>query len=142
MKKQMITSSSKHSLVSSVLVGLLTMVLCAVTVPRAHAQGPGDGIQPLVSYLGRVGGQPMLLVEFSNPEERSYNLTIKDPYGTQLYSNDFNDKKFVKRFQVAQEEPGDMKLTLTFSSGKIRETRVVEINTRAYVKEDFQISKP
>jgi hypothetical protein len=58
-----------------------------------------------------------------------------------LYSSDFRDKKFVKRFQVAQDEPGDMKLTVTFSSGKLKETQVVEINTTSYVKENFLVTR-
>jgi hypothetical protein len=139
MKKQMM--NSVRSTVSSFLVGLLTLVLCTAMVPRAHSQESEDSTKPLVSYLGRVQGQPVLLIEFDNKEAKPYSISIKDPQGVVLYSSDFRDKKFVKRFQVAQDEPGDMKLTVTFSSGKLKETQVVEINTTSYVKEDFLVTR-
>jgi hypothetical protein len=97
--------------------------------------------EPVVHYLGKVNGQPVLKVTFDNQQGQSYDLDIKDPEGTVLYSDRFSNSNFSRLFQVAQEEPGDMKLTFTFSSGKVKHAQVIEISKKAYVKEDVFISK-
>jgi len=97
--------------------------------------------EPVVHYLGKINGQPVLKVMFENQQGQSYDLDIKDPEGTVLYSDRFSIRNFTRLFQVAQEEPGDMKLTFTFSSGKIKHAQVIEISKKNYVKEDVFISK-
>jgi hypothetical protein len=97
--------------------------------------------EPVVHYLGKINGQPVVKVTFDNQQVQSYDLYIKDPEGTVIYSDRFSNRNFTRLFQVAQEEPGDMKLTFTFSSGKIKHARVIEISKKNYVKEDVFISK-
>jgi hypothetical protein len=97
--------------------------------------------EPVVHYLGKINGQPVLKVMFENQQGQSYDLDIKDPEGTVIYSDRFSNRNFTRLFQVAQEEPGDMKLTFTFSSGKIKHAQVIEISKKNYVKEDVFISK-
>jgi hypothetical protein len=97
--------------------------------------------EPVVHYLGKINGQPVIKVIFDNGEGQSYDVDIKDPEGTVLFSDRFTNRNFTKLFQVAQEEPGDMKLTFIFSTGKIKYAKVIEISKKNYVKEDVFISK-
>ena len=116
----MMNSVSKTGTLFFLLMGLGT--LCTAMVP--HSRELDDTVKPRVSYLGRIEGQPVLQVEFDNQEGKPYTISIKDQEGRLLYSSDFSSKKFIKKFQVVQDEPGDMQLTLTFSSGRIKETQV------------------
>ena len=119
---------------------LALVVLLLIGTQGVNAQATNVN-EPLVHYLGKVNGQPVLKVTFDNQQGQSYGLDIKDPEGTVLYSDRFSNRNFSRLFQVAQEVPGDMKLTFTFSSGKVKHAQLIEISKKAYVKEDVFISK-
>ena len=137
MKKQMI-----HLTKISALRSLFCMFLASVLfVSNAQAQQRSEASKPTITYLGKVENQPLLQVEFENKEEKPYFITIHDAHGTQLYANEFTERKFSKKFRIALDEPSDLKLRVTLSSGKQRETQIVELNTTSYTKEEFLVSK-
>jgi|SRR6476661_8607281 len=141
MKKQSMPLTTKAFNFSGFsLRPLAIAVLLLIGTQGVNAQSK-DVNEPVVHYLGKINGQPVLKVTFDNQQGQSYDLDIKDREGTVLYSDRFNNRNFTRLFQVAQEEPGDMKLTFTFSSGKIKHAQVIEISKKNYVKEDVFISK-
>lgn len=118
------------------------IVLALVASENIYSQQTNEKQNvPVVNYLGKSNGQPMVQVDFENKEGLTYEMSVKDPQGNILYSNRFNDSKFSKTFQVAQEEPGDVKLTFTFSSAKSKQSKVIEINTYTSIKNDFLITR-
>ncbi len=137
MKKQMIYLTK-----ISALRSLFCMFLASVLfVSSAQAQQRSEESKPAITYLGKVNNQPLLQVEFENKEEKPYFITIHDSQGVQLYANEFTERKFSKKFRIALDEPSDLKLKITLSSGKQRETQIVELNTTSYVKEELLVSK-
>ncbi len=137
MKKQMI-----HLTKISALRSLFCMFLASVLfVSPVQAQQASEESKPTITYLGKIENQPLLQVEFENREEKPYFITIHDSHGVQLYASEFTERKFSKKFRIALDEPSDLKLKITLSSGKQRETQIVELNTTSYIKEEFLVSK-
>ncbi len=140
MKKQMIRSAFVATSVRTFLGLFLAAVLLIVPGFHSAAQDVG-GSKPVISYLGKVNNQPVVQVEIENNEEKPLQISIHDAHRVLLYTTEFNGKKFSKKFQIAQDQPENIKLILTVSSGKSRETQVVELNRSTYVKEEFSVTK-
>jgi hypothetical protein len=100
------------------------------------------GIQkPGISYLGKNDGQHMVQVNFENANSQPWTLAVQDAEGNVLYTTKFTESNFSKKFQVAQGEAPAVKLTFVFTSGKIKHTQNLEINSASYTVEDITVTK-
>jgi len=120
---------------------ILFFLIILATATSSMAHGLVDIQKPGISYLGKSEGQHMVQVNFENANSQPWSLTVQDPEGNVLYATKFNQPNFSRRFQVAQGESPDVKLTFVFTSGKIRHTQTLEINTSSYTVEDVTVTK-
>jgi len=125
----------------SITTRILFFLIILVTSTSFMAQA-STGIQkPGISYLGKNDGQHMVQVNFENANSQPWTLAVQDAEGNVLYTTKFTESNFSKKFQVAQGEAPAVKLTFVFTSGKIKHTQNLEINTSSYTVEDITVTK-
>ena len=120
---------------------ILFFLIILVTATSSMAQGIVEVPKPAISYLGKSEGQHMVQVNFENANSQPWSLSVQDPEGNVLYATKFSEQNFTKRFQVMQGETPDVKLSFVFTSGKVKHTQTLEINTSSYTVEDVTVTK-
>lgn len=120
---------------------ILFFLIILVSGTSVMANGIADIQKPGISYLGKTEGQHVVQVNFENANSQPWALTVQDPDGNVLYATKFSEQNFSKKFQVAQGDAPDVKLTFVFTSGKIKHTQTLEINTSSYTVEDVTVTK-
>ena len=120
---------------------ILFFLIILATATSSMAHGIADIQKPGISYLGKTEGQHMVQVNFENANSQPWALSVQDADGNILYTTKFNEQNFSKKFQVAQGDAPDVKLTFVFTSGKTRHTQTLEINTSSYTVEDVTVTK-
>ncbi|HJW17727.1 MAG TPA: hypothetical protein VJ499_11430 [Flavisolibacter sp.] len=120
---------------------ILFFLVILVSGTSVMANGITESQKPGISYLGKTEGQHVVQVNFENANSQPWALTVQDPDGNVLYTTKFNEQNFSKKFQVAQGDAPEVKLTFVFTSGKIKHTQTLEINTSSYTVEDVTVTK-
>ena len=92
-----------------------------------------------VKYLGYSGSNSIFQVALDNEAGEKFSVVIKDQYGTTLFSETFQDKKFDKRF-VFNKDEGLTKLTFTIRSLKDKGAQTFEINTTTRIVENYDVA--
>ncbi|HEX2607185.1 MAG TPA: hypothetical protein VHK91_07385 [Flavisolibacter sp.] len=138
MKKQMMKSPRITTVMA--LMTLMAVFFSGFTTLHAQEKATTEP-KPVVKYLGKINGQPLLQVEFDGTEDKPYLVSVQDAQGYLLYSDKFTGRKYSKRFQLAQDESGPMKISLTFTSGKEKQSQTFEISTISYIQEDVVLTK-
>jgi hypothetical protein len=125
----------------TIAASILFFLFILVSATGAMAHGITGNQKPGISYLGKTEGQHVVQVNFENANSQAWALSVQDADGNILYTTKFNEQNFSKKFQVAQGDASDVKLTFVFTSGKIRHTQSLEINTSSYTVEDVTVTK-
>jgi hypothetical protein len=133
-------SNAKNVLRKTITYFSFVAVLLFHSLPALQAQSNGNN--PVsVRYIGLVDQQPVFQVEFENGEEKSFQVSIRDEEGNLLYNERANAKKFSRKFQLEKSAPESMKLTITLTREKEKQSQVFEINTNVRVIQDVVITR-
>ncbi len=97
--------------------------------------------QVVVKYIGRIGLNPVFLIEFDNVKGEEIYFNLRDQYGTQLYSEVTKEKKYSKKIQLASDELDRTNLTLSLKVKKSKQSQVFKIYKTTQVIEEVAISK-
>ena len=97
-------------------------------------------ISPQISYLGKLNGKPVIQVEIDNSATSPLTISLQNPEGELLYATRFTEARFSRKFMIDPEESNDIELTVTLAHGKQRESRVIRLSSKPYVREDFSVT--
>ena len=116
-------------------------LLVAFTFGLSSFTEKGDPIvkTAAVTHLGYSGNNSVFKLELANEAGEKFNVSIRDEFGFILYSENFNDKKFNKRY-VFNKEEGLTKLTFVLYSFKDKQTQKFEINTTTRIVENYDVA--
>jgi methionine-rich copper-binding protein CopC len=125
----------------TIATSILFFLVILVSGTSAMAHDITGNQKPGINYLGKSEGQHIVQVNFENANSQPWALSVQDADGNILYTTKFNEQNFSKKFQVAQGDAPDVKLTFVFTSGKTKHTQTLEINTSSYTVEDVTVTK-
>ena len=138
-------SDSKQTpsrLTRNILSGLLAAALISAAPGQLYAQDKSPVVKEVnVKYLGTIDNQPVVRIEFENPESTSYVLSIKDEDGNVLYTDVFKEQRFGKSFQFQRSDIERTKYTFTLSSSKQKIAQSFEVSTNLRTVQDVVVTK-
>jgi hypothetical protein len=135
MKKQ-ILRSLKIFVKGSFLAVMLTVNVCAVAQPFN-----GDPIVKAASvkHISTTDDRVIFQLSLENETGDKFSVSIKDAFGSTIFYDIYQDKKFNKKF-VLDKSADISKLTFAVRSLKDNKTQVFEINTATRLVENYDVS--
>jgi hypothetical protein len=106
--------------------------------PKKHNAGSASTAE--VFYVGSREGQPLFNVMYNNAAGSRFSVSITDAEGYELYRNSYSDKKFDKKFEIADAVPQG-KLTLTIRNFSDNSEQSFEINANTLLVEDVEVKE-
>ena len=94
-----------------------------------------------VRYIGAIDHNPVFQIEVDNQNGEEMYLTIRDEYGTHIYSEVIKEKKYSRKIHLVSEEADDKKLTLSLRTKKSNQTQVFQIYKTTRTIEEIAVSK-
>ena len=113
MKPQLKAVLAKVILGTSLLIALSTAQAQTVTPAPADGQsenawvkyfGTQDASAVEVKYIAAKDGDVLFNVVYNNATGQRFSVIVLDEFGNQLYQNSFCDKKFDRKFKLADPE--------------------------------------
>jgi hypothetical protein len=113
MKPQLKAVLGKVILGTSLLIALSTAQAQTVAPAPANAQsenamvkyfGTQDASAAEVKYIAGKDGDVLFNVVYNNATGQRFSVIVLDEFGNQLYQNFFSDKKFDRKFKLADPE--------------------------------------
>jgi hypothetical protein len=136
------SNSLKSRFNASSLTKIFVAVLFTASAFTGNAQSVSkkvtDNTEVAISYKGMEDNQILLLVEFENPKEDKYLVTIQDIEKNEHYTETYKGLVYSKLFKVPADQSN---LTLTFEnkSSRVKTTFVTNSILRTYT--DVAIKK-
>lgn len=131
---------TKQSFAPLRIYTFIAALVALLLSPAAVRAQDGNGL-PIVSYLGREKGQPLVQVDFENGATASCRMVLQDPDGNTLYYTRFSDRSFSKKFLIQANEGEDVHLFVVLFVGKQRHAQEVKITRNSFVKEEVSVTK-
>jgi len=98
MKRTLIKILGKHVLAAATLTGMVFMIVpTQAKATTNNIEILSDNNQATVQYIGSVEDGLYFSVKLDNPNGDKFTLVIKDQNGSELYVQNYSDKKFFKR---------------------------------------------
>ncbi|MFN4314937.1 MAG: hypothetical protein ACK4E0_11620 [Chitinophagaceae bacterium] len=119
------------------LAALLTLGLS--TQVFAGTEKEPTGVE--IKYVGSHKNQPVLELNFNNPDEIEYSIEVVDEHNVLLYKDVVKANAGTRRFLLNTEELGNVGLRFEITGKKSNKTTVYEINRNARVVEDLVVNK-
>ncbi len=138
MKKQMTANLSKT--LRNVLTSAVFVSVLMIGSAKA-AETKSDAAPVEVNYLGQVDNHPVFQINFDNPTQENFFVTLTDESGNMLFNGRFNDKKFSKKFKLQTDDVNGMKIKMSLTSGTGKKTQVFEVNNVAKVIQEVVVTK-
>lgn len=107
-------------------------------VSKKHNAGSASTAE--VFYIGSQEGQPLFNVMYNNNEGSRFSISITDADGYELFQSSYSDKKFDKKFKIADGVP-DGKLLLTIHNFQDNSVQSFEINANTLLVEDVEVKE-
>lgn len=117
---------------------ITTMALMAAT-EAASAQSRNVALEApasltttsaTVRHIGNPPGSAVFQVLYDNPTGERFTVIIKDMEGAVLYQDRYSDRKFDKKYQLPQEQSGQLKFIIKGSRSNQVQTFEVHANIR------------
>lgn len=132
---KVVMSKSKSLFAAMMIIGsLLTSSVHANTTPDL------PGVQ--VKYLGAVQNNPVFEIVFNNKEADKYLVTIRDEYGTILFSEKLSGRNITRKYRIDTEvEIGEGGLRFEIRPYSTKKTQVYVAGLSETVSKDMAISR-
>ena len=124
---------------------VLSLLLAGVSLVSL-ANGPHDPIGDKsentaeVKYIGTVEGEFFFDVAYNNVAGSRFSLAIIDEFGNQIFQSVFSDKKFDKKFKLADPENYG-KLVFVIRNFADNSIQRFEVNTASRLVEDIEVKE-
>jgi len=139
-----IISTTKKSFGLFILATLLSFTAGSLTVmasngPKEHHTGSATNAE--VKYIGSSSeGNPLFNVLYNNSTGARFTVRILDGDGNQIFLGTYADKKFDKKFRLA--EPAIIgKLVFIIKNYEDNSEQTFEINSDSRVIEDIEVKE-
>jgi hypothetical protein len=113
---------------------------------RASGHGPkehhtGSATSAEVKYIGNSAeGSPLFNVLYNNSNGARFSLRIMDGDGNQIYMASFADKKFDKKFKLAEPEIIG-KLVFVIRNYEDNSEQTFEVNSNSHLEESIEVKE-
>jgi hypothetical protein len=125
----------RRMVTSATLLFILLSTATAVHATDKVKNPPAD-----IKYIGSVDSKPIFQIDFANQDAEEVSLTLKDQYGTVIYTDLVKDKNYTRKLQLDNVD-SNIKLVLSLRSKKGVQTQQFQINKNVRVVEDVVIAK-
>jgi len=139
-----IISPTRKSFGLFILATLLSFTTGSLTArasnePKEGHRGSATSAE--VKYLGSSSeGNPLFNVLYNNSNGARFTLRILDGEGNQIYMSSFWDKKFDKKFKLAETEISS-KLVFIIRNYEDNSEQAFEINSDSRLVEDIEVKE-
>jgi hypothetical protein len=110
----------------------------AANEPNDH--NPGSASTAEVKYIGQLEGQPLFNVVYNNNGGDRFSIRVLDAQGDQLFQGIYSDKKFDKKFKLADADING-KLVFIIRNYKDNSVQTFEINSNTRLVEDVEVKE-
>jgi hypothetical protein len=107
-------------------------------ISKKHNAGSASTAE--VFYIGSQEGQPLFSVLYNNNEGNRFSISITDADGYELFQGSYRDRKFDKKFKIADAVPAG-KLLLTIHNYQDNSEQGFEINANTFLVEDVEVKE-
>jgi hypothetical protein len=134
-----IISNIKKVLALSVLLitGSLVSRAAGNNEPEKHT---GSASSAEVKYIGSTEGDPMFNVVYNNSTGARFSVKVLDNEGHQLFQGVYTDKKFDRKFKVA-DAANYSKLIFVIRNFQDNSVQSFEINSNTRMVEDVEVTE-
>jgi hypothetical protein len=116
-----------------------SMTARASNEPKNHHTGSATSAE--VKYIGHSAeGNPLFNVLYNNTNGARFSLRILDGDGNQIYIATFADKKFDKKFRLAEPEIIG-KLVFVIRNYEDNSEQTFEINSDSHLEESIEVKE-
>jgi hypothetical protein len=143
---KIISQTKKVLSLSSLAIVLVTGTLSAnggdhKAGKRSHEHKPGSASTAEVVYIGNRGGEPLFNVLYNNNEGGRFSITVLDGLGNTLFTQSYADRKFDKKFTLADDLDTNGKLVFVVRNFSDNSTQSFEINSDTRLVEDVEVKE-
>jgi len=124
----------------TIVIALFIAFFFVLPAALANAEKKDSAIVVL-KYIGNIKNQPVFQLDLDNAGQDEITITISDPYGDVLYSENVRVKTFTRKFQLNTEEIGDDVLRVEVKTNNNRRPEVYEISRSTRFIQEAVVSK-
>jgi len=126
----------------SIVLSLLFAGVSLVSLANGPHGPVGDKNESTaeIKYIGANDGEFFFNVLYNNAAGTRFSLAIQDEYGNQLYQGVYSDKKFDKKFKLADPESYG-KLVFVIRNFGDNSIQRFEVNSDSRLIEDVQVKE-
>jgi len=128
----------------SISLSLLTILFSSVSlVTLANGNEPiGDrsAATAEVKYIATKEGEGLFNVIYNNAAGSRFSISVLDEYGNQLYQGFFSDRRFDRKFKLADPE-STSKLTFVIRNYSDNSVQRFEVDNTSQLVEDVQVTE-
>jgi hypothetical protein len=132
------------SIRKTISLSLLTVVFgCVSLATFANGNEPiADGTTATaeVKYIAAKNGDGMFNVVYNNAAGTRFSVVVLDEYGNQLYQGFFSDRKFDRKFKLADPE-STSKLTFVIRNFSDNTVQRFQVDATSRLVEDVQVKE-
>lgn len=93
-----------------------------------------------VKYIAGTDGNGLFDVVYNNISGSRFSIAVLDEYGNQLYENCFSDRKFDRKFKLADPE-STSKLTFVIRNFSDKTVQRFQVNATNKMIEDVEVKE-
>jgi len=138
-----IISNTKKALKGTALSVLLitgSLISRAGNNEPIEKEKPGSASSAEVKYIGSNEGDPMFNVLYTNSTGARFSVKVLDNEGHQLFQGVYTDKKFDKKFKVA-DAASYSKLIFVIRNFQDNSVQSFEVNSNTRMVEDVEVTE-
>lgn len=128
----------------SISLSLLTILFGSISlVTLANGNEPigeHSAATAEVKYIATKEGEGLFNVIYNNAAGSRFSITVLDEYGNQLYQGFFADRRFDRKFKLADPE-STSKLTFVIRSYSDNSIQRFEVDNTSQLVEDVQVTE-
>jgi hypothetical protein len=118
----------------------LLLILNGARAQSANVEKGEAGTAATVQYLGMQDDMIVFNVSYPNPDGNKFVITVKDQYGTALFTGAYNGKAFYKQFWLPKTDRD--KIVFVFHNGKEADVaKTFEVNVNSRYVQDVAVRK-
>jgi hypothetical protein len=132
------------SIRKTISLSLLTVVFGSVSLATfANGNEPisnGTTATAEVKYVAAKDGEDLFDVVYNNVDGSRFSIAVLDEYGSQLYQGYFSDRKFDRKFKLADPE-STSKLTFVIRNLADNTVQRFQVDATSRLVEDIQVKE-
>lgn len=139
-----VSKSMISRLRKSISLSLLTVLFASISIATLANGGEPIGIRSAataeVKYIATKEGDGMFNVIYNNAGGSRFSIAVLDEYGNQLYQGFFSDRKFNRKFRLADPE-STSKVTFVIRNSGDNVVQRFEVDVTNQLVEDVQVTE-